>query len=87
MLDIVVHTDKHVRLSFEGRKVQSKVIFDAAFAVVVSLIGILVSSFLLLIWFYISNYAVLSSTYNHNTDTTGRPILKITHISGNVFVR
>jgi len=39
-----VHTDKHVRLSFEGRKVQSKVIFDAAFAVVVSLIGILVSS-------------------------------------------
>ena len=42
---------------------------------------------LLLIWLYISNYAVLSSTYNHNMDTIGRPILRITHRSGNVSVQ
>jgi hypothetical protein len=67
-------------------KVHSKVIFDTTFAVVVPLIDILVSSFLPLIWLYISNYVVSSLTCIHNTDTTSRPILKITHIFGNVSV-
>ena len=51
---------------FDSRdQVQFKITFDAASAVVVSLIDILVSSFLLLIWLYISNYVVLFLTCNH----------------------
>jgi len=57
----------------------------ASFVVVVAIIVDLL--FLLSIWIYISNYVVLSSTCNHNTDTIGRPILRITHISGNVSVQ
>ena len=73
LLNIITQS-QHVRNKWQSKIISS---LSAAFLVVVTLIDILLCPFLPLIWLYTSNYVVLSSTYNHNTDTTSPPILRL----------